>query len=294
MLLLIQMLVCLFYIFPKHWKKNRIPSLVLSTVTLILAVTAIRYLLDEVLFVVLLNFPKTANLSLQFFVYENFYHSLPGIFIALIAFLVVQLVESEQKRKNMQTDMQQAELTFLKSQINPHFLYNTLNYIYAHALPISQKLSDAVLHLSDTMRHTLTQNEKELTSLQEEMQFIENYIKLHALQHKHGICFQIAINGSVDNKEISPLVLMPFVENAIKHGVLDDTDRPILITLQTTDEDIIFKMQNHVCSRPTDLKSGLGLTNLRRRLEIMYPAKHTLAVSNADQVFTICLTIKMV
>ena len=292
-ILLVQMLICLFYIFPKYWKRNKIPLLTVSTVILILAVIAIRYLLDEVLFVLLLNFPKTANLNLQFFMYENFYHSLPGIFIALITFLMVQLLESQQDHKNLQADVQQAELIFLKSQINPHFLYNTLNYMYAQALPISQKLADAILHLSDTMRHTLTQNEKQLTSLQEEIQFIENYIKLHALQHNQGICFQMSIDGPLDGKEISPLVLMPFVENAIKHGVLNDANKPISIILETTDNEIIFKMQNHISNRSTDLNSGLGLDNLRRRLEIMYPAKHILTIFKDDYLFKICLKIKI-
>ncbi len=293
LLLLGKILLCLFYIFPRYWKKNKVIHLIVSITLLVLLSVTIRYYLEEVLFVRFLGFPPSPNLNPYFFVYDNFYFSFPGIFIGMIAYLVAKAFDVEQKNKQLRDHLQQAELNFLKSQLNPHFLYNTLNYMYAIALPISDKLSLAILKLSNTMRYTLTQNKKSLMPLSEEIQFIEDYIKLHAIQFEPAFYHHFSIEGNTDQIVFPPLVLVPFIENAIKHGITNVASTPIEIRLVASPQQLIFEVSNYINQQLKDEVSGIGLANVQRRLEILYPDKHTLLINNDSPLFKIKLTVNL-
>ncbi len=292
-LLLVKILICLFYIFPRYWRGDKVPHLLISILALSLLTVSIRYVLEEIIYVRFLKFDPTPGLDLYFFVYDDLYYSLPGIFAALVAFLVVRSFEVEQKHKELKVAMRQAELNFLKSQLNPHFLYNTLNYMYATALPLSDKLSNAILKLSDTMRYTLAQNEKTFTPLIDEVLFIEDYIQLQGLQHNNPLYYFFIREGAIDDTLFPPLILIPFVENAIKHGVVDTDSKPIRILLSVRDKKLTFEVSNYIQQRLKDNTNGIGLANVQRRLNILYPARHTLQIDASEEIYRITLTVNL-
>lgn len=292
-LLLGEIIACVFYIFPNFWRVQKAIALIVHIVLLLLVIVVVRYAFEEVLFVRYLGFQPNPDLDPYFFLYDNFYFSLPGVFIGLIVYLVARSFDIEKKNKELQISMEQAELNVLKSQLNPHFLYNTLNYMYALAMPLSESLSTAILKLSDTMRYTLAQHKRSLLPLTEEVGFIGDYIALHSMQFSPHFYYLFSIDGDIDGLLFPPLLLAPFVENAIKHGVTHVETQPVVVRLKITDSLLVFEVHNLINVQAPQTGSGIGIANVRRRLEILYPGRHTLNMDKDDVVYRVSLSVKL-
>ncbi len=208
-------------------------------------------------------------------------------------FLYAQKKEEEiisSKNENLKT-----ELKLLKSQINPHFLFNTLNNIYALSVIDSEKTQQSISYLSDMLRYVLYECERSFVSLQKEVNYIENYIKLFSIKSSKNHRIETEFNIINPNVSIAPMLLIPFVENAFKHSNIERTeDSFIKISLNTTSVDIYFKIEN---TTPTyminkDNVGGIGIENVKKRLSILYSEKHTLAISEMDKIFKVELKLQ--
>lgn len=213
----------------------------------------------------------------------------------VIAFYNDYLNSQRQKQLFEKTALS-AELDSLKNQINPHFLYNTLSYLYAQARPLSPQLSESILILSDMMRYSLHQTDEQgLVSLEKEIEHINNYIQIHQLRFDNKLAVNFSSEGNLAHKRILPLVLISFVENAFKHGKLGDPNHPITIELRVgNDSSLWFNIKNRKSEGPKEHSSGIGLQNVRRRLELVYPNQHQLHISNTNALFEVSLSIKKV
>lgn len=184
------------------------------------------------------------------------------------------------------------ELNFLKNQINPHFFFNTLNNLYALALQKSNETPEMLLKLSDLMHYLLYESKAKTIDLQIEIDFIEHYLALEKL--RFGDFVHIEFNKDIrENVKIPPLLLLPFVENAFKHGLRPELQSgEVFLTLQV-DKHILFQVENTVPANDFSAKKkgGLGLENLKRRLELLYPSLHELRTAQHDQFFSATLKI---
>jgi two-component system LytT family sensor kinase len=198
--------------------------------------------------------------------------------------LLLQVLEKEKT---------QAELAFLRTQINPHFLYNTLNYLYAQAYPVSEPLAEAVLRLSDLMRYLLHDSPDGQMDLGREVEYVENYLAIHRLRFENNFCVEFAQTGQpVGGQRVATLLLIPFVENALKHGVVNQTAHPVRIHLHLpAPNQLEFSVENRINQHQKDATTGVGLPNIRRRLELLYPGRHTLGVHNDGQTYRTQLTL---
>ena len=200
----------------------------------------------------------------------------------------------EREKNEIENEKLTAELSFLKSQINPHFLFNTLNNIYALAEANSEKTAETVLKLSTIMRYVLTEAKNNLVSLEKEIQFITHYIELQKMRltDKSKVSFQIS--GDPSDKQISPLLFLPFVENAFKYGISTREISPIDISLEINHNGIFFKVVNnkytHSLLGPTD-KTGIGIANVKRRLDLLYRNRYYLNLSDNKSTYTVNLNI---
>ena len=183
------------------------------------------------------------------------------------------------------------ELSHLKSQFNPHFLYNTLNYLYSRAIPLSEELAEGILKLSDIMRYAVKDNPDNRVALSEEIHHLNHLIELH--QARFGsqlhVCFQV--EGHTEGKRILPLVLLSFVENAFKHGNLTEGADPLLIHLSATDDQIAFAVQNKKSRNSQLISTQIGVQNVRRRLTLAYADKHQLRIKEDEHHYRCELTI---
>ena len=183
----------------------------------------------------------------------------------------------------------QSELSFLRSQINPHFLFNNLNNIYSLVYHQSDQSLNAIASLSELLRYMLYDT-SETVALSKEIAYIEKYIALQQLKFEHPEMIHFETNGQVETILVPPLLLIPFVENAFKHG---DANAKDWLTLKflTTSTHITFSCTNKKTQKNKDREGGIGIENIRRRLELLYPSQYQLHVNEDQALFTVKLTL---
>ncbi len=205
------------------------------------------------------------------------------------------------EKQELLTQNMQSELRFLRSQINPHFLFNTLNNLYALTIKKSDLAPEIVLKLSEMMRYMLYEcNEKEVP-LTNEIAYLKNYLDLEKLRKHENLYISFKIEGSPENKKITPLLLIPFIENAFKHGLSQHTREGFInILLKIENNKLTFRVEN---SKEPSLPAsgitagkksgGIGLKNVRRRLQLLYPNRHKLIVRDEPQTFIVNLQLHL-
>lgn len=190
-----------------------------------------------------------------------------------------------------------AELKALKSQINPHFLFNSLNSIYSLARKNSAQVSEKVIQLSDLMRHIIYDSEVEFILLSKEIEMIRNYIELQNLRTPEKEKIELEVVGKVEEKKVAPLIFLPFVENSFKHGLKSGAEHPFVkIKIEVLPDDLIFEIENSKgkTSEPVVSKyKGIGIENVKKRLGLIYPNQHSLHLSETDKIFKVVLKIKL-
>lgn len=212
-----------------------------------------------------------------------------------------QLREQEQQLRTQERGLQaqergllEADIAFLKSQINPHFLFNALNFLYAQVYPLSGPAAKSVLLLSDIMRYALNEGgEQGKVMLDKEIQHLRNYVALHQLRFSHTLQVQFEVQGSTQFLLILPLVLITFVENCFKHGELFDPAHPVLVQVRVQENQLILFTSNRKHRGPVEHSTGIGLENTRRRLATVYPGRHQLTVHDTPDSYATHLTLTL-
>ena len=198
-------------------------------------------------------------------------------------------------RRELENQNLASELAFLKSQINPHFLFNTLNNIHTLAYKKADGAPEAIMKLSELMRYMIYDSNTELVPLKKELQYLQSFIDLQELRFKAKGIVSFKVEGDVSEKHIAPLILFPFVENAFKHGAQLNRPDAIQIQLRVKD-DLVYEVNNGIVGRngnqQKDNVGGIGLGNIRRRLELIYPSDFALEVEQTELHFNIKLTIR--
>ena len=221
---------------------------------------------------------------IRFILDEHFFLYLVVLFLALLLKIRDRWIRAEEEKLH-------AELAYLKSQINPHFLFNTLNSIYSMALGRSEQTAGAIVRLSSMMRYVLDDTGREKVSLEKEITYLTDYIQLQKIRFEGSLQVDLSVNGDPKGKNIAPLLLIPFVENAFKYGVNPEEPSPIGIRIDIGQTDLHLKVTNQkvAVARPDISPSGLGIQNTRRRLQLLYPGRHTLDIRDESKSFTVSL-----
>lgn len=213
--------------------------------------------------------------------------------IGLGSNVVNQWFSAEEKKEEIGRQQLQMELSFLKSQVNPHFLFNSLNSIYSLSLTSSRQTSDAVMKLSRIMRYTLEDALNNTVSLAQEIEFINNYIEMQKLRLTENVCIKFTTDGSIENVYIAPMLLIPFIENAFKYGISTHNKSLIRSSVSVENKQVIFTCSNTIFPNMQKNKgTGTGIANTRRRLELLYPGKHELVITEGLEKFDVRLTIQ--
>lgn len=196
--------------------------------------------------------------------------------------------------KTLESKKAKAELSLLKSQINPHFFFNTLNNLYGLVLEKSDDAPNVVLKLSDIMRYTIYMGKEDVVPLKDEIDYIKNYIELHKIRYQKRVA--IVFNHSQDmNCQIAPLLFIIPLENAFKHGVESLTeDAYIHINIKIATDVIYFDIENNFEARKSNTTVGIGIDNLRQRLKLLYPNKHKIEIEIKDTIYKLKLKIETI
>ena len=187
------------------------------------------------------------------------------------------------------------ELKYLKEQVNPHFLFNSLNSIYALSRQQSPETPDLVMQLSELMRYQLESSKKDAVLLKEELEFIENYLLLEEKRLSKRCIVEFLIKGDLKGLKIAPMLLIPFVENAIKHGARSTNEQSTIdISVSIKDATLNLLVEN---SKPHSIsvseRKGLGLENVKRRLKLLYPNSYTIDIEDKENTYHVKLSIDL-
>jgi hypothetical protein len=199
----------------------------------------------------------------------------------------------EEQKMQLEVEKSQANFNFLKAQINPHFLHNTLNFLYAKSLPYSPELSEGILTLSDIMRYALSEGNARdgKAPLKDEIEHVRNVIKINQLRFSNNLNVQFEVEGMINGANIIPFVLITLVENAFKHGDLKSNASPITIKAKVNGGQLWFYCRNKKKGGPKELSTGIGLDNIKKRLDLAYGKDYSLNIKDEDEFYTTELTI---
>jgi len=213
------------------------------------------------------------------------------LFLSAVLKFTVDWFLNERVQRDLENQRLTAELAFLKSQINPHFLFNSLNSIYSLAYQRSETTPEAILKLSEIMRYMLYECNDNRVDLVKELQYLQNYIDLQKIRFGAKAYIDFKVDGKVENQKIVPLLLIAFIENAFKHGVAGNPLTPIRLLIDVDDAHLHFYMQNKKHTNNRDASGGIGLSNVKRRLDLLYPGKYNLDIRDETDTYTVELSL---
>jgi two-component system sensor histidine kinase LytS len=235
--------------------------------------------------------------SLNHFEWRMVYNMIGILVLVLFVSSALKVAGDSFSRRQQEKE---AELKLLKAQLNPHFLFNTLNNLYGLSVVKSDKLPSLMLKLSDLLRYSLYETKETYVSLEKEITYLENYMSLERIRLEDTTDIKFSTSGDVSSKQIAPMLFIVFVENAFKHlGVPKDEKSKVLVSLFEENNKLVFKCINSIES--IDLgeenlekgKSGIGLLNAKKRLALMYPEKHQLTIAENETSYSIELTLDL-
>jgi len=235
--------------------------------------------------------------------YFNLPRALNHMMPYLLAFMGSALFEissfANRKTKEamlLKSEKLETEMKLLKSQINPHFLFNALNNIYSLSYLKPEKTPDNLLKLSGMLRYMLYECNEDKVPLEKEIAYLENYIALKLLKDSRGMKVSVELDKSRPKLMVAPMLLIPFVENAFKHANIEDLEKGwIRIKLSTATDKLLFDVENSFAPTPStkDKMGGIGLVNVNRQLDLLYPKKHQLNITTKELVYKVHLEIDL-
>lgn len=205
-----------------------------------------------------------------------------------------KLVRNEKMRKEAEKEKLNTQLALLRNQINPHFLFNTLNSIYGLALTRSEQTADAVMKLSDMMRYVIQDVNQDRISLASELEYIRQYVELQKLRLSRNVEVNFSIEGDPESLGIAPMMLIPFIENAFKFGTTAHGEAVIGLMVKIYGAILSFSAINQIFEgRPQNETFGIGVSNTRQRLQMIYPGRHILEITENGKTYRVNLTIDL-
>jgi len=282
------------YLIPRFSVKRRSSVFIAETIGLLVVLTLAETLIDYFFFTSLFS---SAEESFRSQGIINLALNIMFACAALAYGFIKNWIRNERARQKLKEEKLQAELNFLKSQVNPHFLFNVLNMAFSSAIKSNDGTTANIIEkLSGLMRYMLYDSNAETVGLSREINYLKDYVELQKLRisAEVPVTITLEVTGDVSEIQIAPLILVPFVENAFKHGIRFEHPSNISITLDCLPGKITFRVENTrfpAISGGHPKESGIGLDNVRKRLGLIYPGKHQLSVSEPEGVFIIELEL---
>jgi sensor histidine kinase YesM len=288
----------LYYVIPKLLLKRKYFRFAVAFVAMMAVGSIMQRTLVYYSSIPLLGF---RNPDVSFFDTTELLHYVISINAVMIIPFAVKLysysLEKENRILSLSHEKSQAELQFLRSQIQPHFFFNVLNDLYAMALKHSEKTPEMIMKLSDLMRYVLHESTAESVPVEKELNYIRNYIDLEKLRYGSRFSVDLQVKGGTKNCQIAPLLLFPFVENAFKHSTTNETSGAwISIELMVNADEVCLLVSNSFdpeAKRESNVSSGIGIKNVRDRLDILYPGRYVFDTKVIDQSYVSSLKIKL-
>lgn len=281
------------FICPRYLSRKEIPLFIMGFIGLLLLFAGFRYALDEIFFKLItgMNNYQGESLALAYYFFDNIPFAIQSILYSSVVFLIFRFIEAQNKIMQLQLDHKKAELSFLKSQISPHFLFNTLNTFYSELIEKQPGVAKDIHKLSDLLRFVIYESGEEFVGLKKEIAFIQDYIYFYKKRFENELSLTFSLSGEVKNQTIASLVLMHFIENVFKHGVLNEKENPANIEIEIEDSSICINTRNKIDQSMKYMDSGIGVENLKKRLDAIYGRNYELKYTKEGNYFSAFLSI---
>lgn len=292
--LLVQFYICYFWLVPSYLARKKTLLFSLILICLIAAVAFTGIITLEIAHGIKVGEPFQFRYSLKIQLSAMFAIMVASAF-GIIFRIITSWYDEMQKRAQLEEEKLRSELTLLKAQVNPHFLFNTLNNIDSLIASNQAKASESLIKLSGLLRYVIYEAINETVPLEKEIEYLKAYIDLQSLRYTDNSAIHLEIRGDIGSRVIAPMLFIPFVENAFKHSGSAGIQQGLTISLIITEKELEFFCQNHVAlpEKPTD-KGGFGLNNIRKRLTLQYPEKHELTIDQTKDSYLVLLKIKTI
>ena len=276
-----------YYLFPKQKWKYLVFGIFLS----FLIPFALRFFLEQILYDFLFgfsNYPDDPTFSA--FSRDNYFYAIRYVAYGIAYYLIHFALFKEEQKNELKEANQKMEMSLLRSQINPHFLLNSLNNIYSLVYQKSDQSLEAIDKLSEVLKYSLYEK-KEMVLLEDEMKQVYKIIDLYKMRFDYPIIIKTEVNLDKEKCKIPPFIIIPLIENAFKHGDLKDRNQPVEIKIQTNNNWIKVDVKNKKANQAKDSVGGIGLDNIRRRLNIIYPDQHEFQINETELNFSVHIKI---
>ncbi len=286
--------ILIYYLRPKYFRKGEYLKFgIYSLITITICLFGHRTLVPYV------NHITTGEMS-DFNVYSirrllyTLTDILPAIGLAASVKLLLGNIESQRKEQALVKEKLESELNFLKAQTNPHFLFNTLNNLYGLARKNDANTAPSIMKLSNIMRYILYECSAPKIPIENEVKVVEDYIELERLRYDDQL--NVSFNKEIDNwqQEVAPLILLPFIENAFKHGISESRFESFInIDLKLSEKELRFKIRNSQSEEELPSNEGIGLKNIKRQLDLLYDKNYSLNIKSDQSIFEVELFIQL-
>jgi len=282
----------LLYLIPKFYSKKKYVQYFLYLIVVVdVYITSIIVLNQQMNNA--LSLPRE-NSDWRFELLFYFFNTCGYLVTSFLLYALQEKFEQRQKLDDMEVQKVNAEMNFLKAQINPHFLFNTLNNLYALALEKSDRAPETILMLSKMMDYMIYETSEGKVELKKELENLQNYIGLERIRQGNEARIEYQLSGEVDGQRIVPLILLPLIENAFKHGpnqLIHGSFINILIRVNGNQLDLLVR--NNFKEKPGTNGHGIGLANLKKQLSLFYPMGHQLSIEKSDTLFVTHLKLSL-
>lgn len=289
----------IYFLFPRYLYRGKTTQFIILFILFVFIASVLQRLGDN--YIVIDNFfPEwnkegTLNIVQLVRAAVNFGAVLA---IPLTVKLMEYLARVQQNEQTLARDKMEAELAFLKNQVQPHFLFNTLNSLYALILKKSDQSLDVILKLSDLLRYMLYETNVPQVKLDKELESIKSYLELEQIRYGKRVDLSFNAWGDFHDKTIAPMLILPFIENSFKHSTKGFNEKAMIaIEMGSKDEELVLKVENslptHQSGLEDPLASGIGLQNVKRRLELLYPDSYSLKIESEKESFMIVLKLQL-
>lgn len=282
-----------YWLFPRYYTQNR-KKFILFSILFTIILSGIYFSIDSL--IIHRHFSsEVRNVPLLFPIIRSISIILMGNFISISLLLAQELKNNAEREKQLKEEKLGTEIKLLKAQINPHFIFNALNNIFSLSYTKSDKAPDSILKLSEMLRYVFYDCSKDRVKIDKEIDYIKNFIAFQQMKSDDEQNISFSINDCKTNLSISPMLFIPFIENAFKYSNLEgQTEAYTRIKLESDEKVLYFTIENSI---PINGKipsgDGTGILNVEKRLNLLYPEKHCLKIENKEGKFVVSLKIDL-
>jgi len=281
---------------PRFLKPNTILQYLLSFIIMVLCFAGIRFFLEEIVILELFDFHNynlnRPNIVAIYLTDSALYASRPCLFCSLM-FLFFRFTQNKSRIHQLELQHQQAQMSMLKSQISPHFLFNTLNGFYSDLYDQQPETAGDILKLSNLLRYVTYDAKDNYMPLDKELAFIEDYLYFYKRRYEDEFYVKLSVKGLFKSKKVPSLMLIHFVENLCKHGIINDVKKPATIDIIIGNDHLEIRTKNEVNPSENYMDKGIGTNNIKKRLQLLFDNNFTLHTNLEDNTYISYLKIPL-